>query len=218
MSPPACTSAPVFDQDFRDRLDTLFQWRRDVRHFRRDPVPEAVLDHLLAVTCATPSVGLSQPWRFMRIDAPERREAVRQEFMLRNAEALAARSATDNTAYARLKLAGLEDAPHHIAVFCDPDPAQGRGLGRMTMPETVQWSAVMAIHGFWLAAQAHNVGLGWVSILDPAHMNPLLDAEPHWQFMAYLCVGYPEEEHSTPELERRGWEQRSGDRHRWILR
>ncbi len=55
------TAAPVFDQKFRDQLDSLFLWRRDVRHFRRDPVPENVLDHMLALTCVTPSVGLSQP-------------------------------------------------------------------------------------------------------------------------------------------------------------
>ncbi|GBQ86728.1 5,6-dimethylbenzimidazole synthase [Asaia krungthepensis] len=218
MSEADCPAAPVFDDAFRDRLDALFQWRRDVRHFRRDPVPEPVLDHMLSVTCSTPSVGLSQPWRFMRVDAQTRRLAVRNEFMQRNAEALAAQTVSDSTAYARLKLAGLDDAPHHIAVFCDPDPAQGRGLGRMTMPETVQWSAVMAIHSFWLAAQAHNVGLGWVSILDPSHMASLLDADPHWRFMAYLCVGYPEEENRIPELERRGWEQRAPARHHWLRR
>lgn len=218
MHDPACLTAPVFDRDFRTQFEALFHWRRDVRHFRHDPVPEEVLDALLALTCSTPSVGLSQPWRFIRVDDPGRREAVKKEFSARNAEALAARQDSDGAAYARLKLAGLEDAPHHIAVFCDPDPAQGRGLGRMTMPETVQWSAVMAIHTFWLAAQAHNIGLGWVSILDPKHMASLLDAEPQWHFMAYLCVGYPEQENNTPELERRGWEQRSEERLRWIRR
>ncbi|NVN43379.1 5,6-dimethylbenzimidazole synthase [Asaia siamensis] len=211
-------TAPVFDQTFREQLDSLFLWRRDVRHFRRDPVPESVLDHMLALTCATPSVGLSQPWRFVRVDDLARRAAVKSEFRERNAEALAAQSESDSAAYARLKLAGLDEAPHHIAVFCDPDPAQGRGLGRLTMPETVQWSAVMAIHGFWLAAQAHNVGLGWVSILDPDHMSDLLGTAPEWRFMAYLCVGYPEEEHDTPELERKGWEKRATERQRWIMR
>lgn len=218
MNDPACLTAPTFDGGFRSQLEALFHWRRDVRHFRRDPVPEAVLDTLLALTCSTPSVGLSQPWRFIRVDDPTRRLAVRDEFAARNAEALAARQESDNTAYARLKLAGLDDAPHHIAVFCDPDPAQGRGLGRLTMPETVQWSAVMAIHTFWLAAQAHNIGLGWVSILDPRRMGKLLDIRPEWRFMAYLCVGYPEQENKVPELERRGWEHRSDERHCWIRR
>lgn len=211
-------TAPVFDPEFRKKLDELFLWRRDVRHFRRDPVPEPVLDHLLDLTCATPSVGLSQPWRFMRVDDAGRREAVKAEFSRCNADALARRDEGDSAAYARLKLAGLDDAPHHIAVFCDPDPAQGRGLGRLTMPETVHWSAVMAIHSFWLAAQAQNVGLGWVSILGPDRMKTILEAEPEWQFMAYLCVGYPEQDHGTPELERRGWEQRCAERRHWIRR
>ncbi|GAB6855394.1 5,6-dimethylbenzimidazole synthase [Asaia astilbis] len=211
-------TVPVFDEAFREQLDSLFLWRRDVRHFRRDPVPESVLDHMLALTCSTPSVGLSQPWRFLRVDDEARRNAVRAEFSERNAEALAAQRQSDSGAYAQLKLAGLDRAPHHIAVFCDPDPSQGRGLGRLTMPETVQWSAVMAIHSFWLAAQAHNVGLGWVSILDPERMNSLLDAPAEWRFMAYLCVGYPDEEHNTPELERRGWEKRAPERQLWISR
>ena len=211
-------TTPTFDVTFRDRLDDLFLWRRDVRHFRHDPVPEEHLTHLLRLTSTTPSVGLSQPWRFVRVDTIERRRLMRAEFVERNAEALALRDASDSAAYARLKLAGLDDAPHHVAVFYDPAPAQGRGLGRLTMPETVQWSAVMAIHTFWLAAQSFNIGLGWVSILDPHNVERILDAEPDWRFMAYLCVGYPKETHDTPELARTGWEKRSAERCAWILR
>ena len=82
-------SAPDFDEDFRGRLLALFQWRRDVRHFRRDPVPAGLLDALLAVACLAPSVGLSQPWRFVTVDDAARRAAVRANFEHCNAEALA---------------------------------------------------------------------------------------------------------------------------------
>lgn len=211
-------TAPLFSPAFRTSLDQLFTWRRDVRHFRTDPVPEAVLTHLLETACLAPSVGLSEPWRFVRVDAPARRAAIRENFARCNTEALTGHSGEDALRYATLKLAGLDDAPHHIAVFCDTNPAQGRGLGRGTMPETTVWSAVMAIHTFWLAATAAGVGVGWVSILNPEEANRTLCITPEWQFLAYLCVGYPKDHADTPELERRGWEQRNPARRRWIAR
>jgi 5,6-dimethylbenzimidazole synthase len=108
----------------------------------------------------------------------------------------------------RLKLAGLDEAPCHLAVFADPAPEQGHGLGRATMPETTAYSAVMAIHTLWLAARAVKLGLGWVSILDPASVTRVLDVPPEWVFVGYFCLGYPQVETDTPELERFGWEVR----------
>lgn len=212
------TTMPEFSPVFMDQLDDLFRWRRDVRHFRREPVPEPVLDELLRIACLAPSVGLSEPWRFVRVDDLQRRQAVRQDFMRCNAEALADRTGPDAQHYARLKLAGLDDAPHHIAVLSHPEPAQGRGLGRGTMPQTTTWSTVMAIHTFWLAATAKGIGVGWVSIIDPDQIMRVLDVEPTLELVAYLCVGYPAEPASTPELERRGWERRAPERREWIQR
>ncbi|RFP05703.1 5,6-dimethylbenzimidazole synthase, partial [Komagataeibacter xylinus] len=137
---------PEFSPVFREQLQDLFRWRRDVRHFRRDPLPEPVLDGLLRTACLAPSVGLSEPWRFVRVDDPRRRAAVREDFARCNARALSDRAGVDAQRYARLKLAGLDDAPHHVAVLSHPEPAQGRGLGRGTMPQTTTWSTVMAIH------------------------------------------------------------------------
>ncbi|WP_207781346.1 5,6-dimethylbenzimidazole synthase [Novacetimonas pomaceti] len=206
--------SPAFDAEFHD----LLRWRRDVRHFRRDRVPAPVLDGLLATACLAPSVGLSEPWRFVRVDDPARRRAVRDDFAHCNARALAARAGSDASDYARLKLAGLDDAPHHVAVFSDNDPAQGRGLGRGTMPQTTTWSTVMAIHTFWLAATVAGVGVGWVSIIDPARVSAMLDVDPGWELVAYLCVGYPQDPSDTPELQRRGWERRAPERQHWIER
>ena len=114
----------------------------------------------------------------------------------------------DAGTYARLKLAGLDRAPTHLALFVDPDPAQGRGLGRATMPETAAYSAVLALHTLWLAARAHGVGLGWVSILDPDEVREALHVPPSWRLVAYLCLGFPSGEDEVPELERAGWERR----------
>jgi 5,6-dimethylbenzimidazole synthase len=200
--------APIFDDAFRQRLLDLFRWRRDVRRFRTTPVSPAVVEGLLEVACLAPSVGLSQPWRFVTVDSKARRDAVRANFASCNAHCLASQAPERAASYARLKLAGLDEAPCHIAVFADPDPEQGHGLGRGTMPEVTAYSAVMAVHTLWLAARALGLGLGWVSILDPASLGTVLEVPPDWTFIGYFCLGYPQEENETPELERAGWEQR----------
>ncbi len=197
-----------FDDSFRDDLRALLRWRRDVRRFRRDPLPEGVLDRLLATACLAPSVGLSQPWRFVIVDDPARRAALRSLFARCNAEAASDYAGGRAELYAALKLAGLDDAPVQLSVFADRETAVGHGLGRRTMPEMVDYSVVTAIHTLWLAARAEGIGLGWVSILDPSAMAGLLDVPSHWRFIGHLCIGYPEQETETPELERLDWECR----------
>lgn len=200
-------AGPSFDDGFRARLLDLFRWRRDVRHFRREPLAAGLLDQLIGVADLAPSVGLSKPWRFVTVDDPARRAAVRESFLASNATALADQPAGRATLYVGLKLAGLDEAPCHLAVFAVPDPAQGGGLGRRTMPETVAYSAVMAVHTLWLAARAAGLGLGWVSILDPAQVHAVLDVPSDWSLIGYFCLGYPATEDDTPELERAGWER-----------
>ena len=199
---------PVFDERFRELLATLFRWRRDVRHFRDDPVDRTTLEELVNVAALSPSVGFAQPWRFVHVEDPQRRHAVTASFERANAGALAGYSGADAAKYASLKLAGLRDAPAHVAVFCDESTATGKGLGRMTMPETLAYSAANAVYTFWLAARARGIGAGWVSILEPELVTHVLDVPSDWKLIAYLCVGYPAEEHDAPELERAGWERR----------
>jgi 5,6-dimethylbenzimidazole synthase len=154
-------------------------------------------------------VGLSEPWRFVQVDAPERRQAIRDVFSHCNRAALLAIQQPDAARYAALKLAGLDQAPCQLAVFAEPDPVQGGGLGRQTMPETTAYSATMALHTLWLAARAEGIGLGWVSILDPAEVTRVLDVPSQWRFIAYVCIGWPDGEDDVPELERAGWERRN---------
>lgn len=199
---------PRFDADFFSLLTELFRWRRDVRRFRSDPVGSDVIAELVALAALAPSVGNSQPWRFVAVEDAERRRAVIASFNRCNAAALAAYEGETAALYARLKLAGLRAAPIHLAVFCDSATEIGRGLGRMTMPETLSYSVVGAIQNFALAARARGLGVGWVSILDPREIGAVLDVPAAWQLIAYLCVGYPEEEHLDPELERHGWQAR----------
>jgi 5,6-dimethylbenzimidazole synthase len=199
---------PEFDDAFRARLVDLLTWRRDVRRFRRDELPEGLLEHLLEIAALAPSVGLSQPWRFVLVQDPRRRAEVRENFESANAQALSAYEGEEAQSYARLKLAGLDEAPVHLAVFADAGTLQGRGLGRRTMPEMIEYSAVIAIHTLWLAARAHGVGMGWVSILDPLAVARGLEVPGAWSLVGYLCLGYPLEADDTPALERAGWERR----------
>jgi 5,6-dimethylbenzimidazole synthase len=202
------TSPPEFDDAFRARLYELFSWRRDVRRFRADALSAGTLERLIGIASLAPSVGLSQPWRFVIVDDAERRRQICANFEACNADALASYSGEQAAHYARLKLSGLREAPCHFAVFVDRETAVGHELGRRTMPETAEYSAVAAIFSLWLAARAEGLGMGWVSILDPGVVASLLAVPAHWRFIGYFCLGYPLAEDDCPELERAGWERR----------
>ncbi|MDA4846082.1 5,6-dimethylbenzimidazole synthase [Hoeflea poritis] len=194
-------------QDHSARLDDILRWRRDVRHFNTRPVEPDVLARIEASVDFAPSVGNSRPWRVVRVMDEDKRRAVCDSFERENLAASRAYRDDTRCEYLALKLAGLREAPVHYAFFCDPDPAEGRGLGRRTMPQTLAYSTVMAIHTLWLAARARNIGVGWVSILNPAIMNETLEVPCEWTFIAYLCVGYPVERRDVPELHMRGWQE-----------
>jgi len=200
---------PQFDPAFRAQFAELVRWRRDVRRFRSHAVDPKLLDKLLALAACAPSVGLSQPWRFVLVESPERRRAIRENFAQANKAALDGYGGERQARYAKLKLEGLAQAPIHLAVCADETTSQGHGLGRQTMPETIRYSVVAAIQTLWLAARAEGLGLGWISILDPDAVRSTLDLPPQWSFIAYLCLGWPEEEHDDPELERHSWQERS---------
>lgn len=197
-----------FPKVFRAQLDQLMRMRRDVRRFRSDPVDEAVLTRCLAAIQLAPSVGLSEPWRLLRIQSDHARSAALKNFEQANAEALAGYSGEKAELYAGLKLSGMRDAPVQLAIYCDDETTQGHGLGAATMPEMRRYSVVTAITLFWLALRAEGLGLGWVSVLDPEQLNRDLNTPKGWQLIGYFCIGHPEELFDSPELEREGWENR----------
>jgi 5,6-dimethylbenzimidazole synthase len=199
---------PQFDADFQANFRALLAWRRDVREFRTDQLPDGLFESLVEMACLAPSVGLSQPWRFVRVDDLARRAAVRDDFARCNADALSAQPADRSGLYARLKLAGFDQAPVQFAVFCDRLTEQGNFLGRRTMPEMAEYSTVAAIHTLWLAARLYGIGLGWISILDPAVVAHVLDVPADWRFIGYFCLGYPAQFDDVPALERLDWEHR----------
>ena len=151
-----------------------------------------------------PSVGDSRPWRWVA-PTDAQRAAMRANFAHCNADALKSYDGDRAKLYASLKLEGLDRSPLQFAVFCDRSPLRGEGLGRKTMPQTLEYSVVGQIMLFWLAARAAGIGVGWVSILDPEQARIDLGQPEDFSLIAYLCVGWPEEEHLDPELVRRGW-------------
>lgn len=202
-------SAPDFDPAFGDQLETLLRWRRDVRHFSPCALAEEDMRALLDIAALAPSVGNAQPWRFVRVRSNDLRASLADH--VDAASAGAARAIPDaelRARYQALKLHGIREAPELLAVFCDEAPDAGHGLGRATMPEMLRYSTVMAIHTLWIVARARDIGVGWVSILDPRVVTAMLDVPAGWTLIALLCLGYPLDPSDTPELERRGWQAR----------
>ena len=180
-----------------------------MRHFRSDPIAEAELERLFALAHQAPSVGLSQPWRFVRIVTPALREALAAHVDEEAARAGHRYAGGRRDLYDGLKLHGLREAPVVLSAWCDEGTESGHGLGAVTMPEMRRYSCVMAIHTLWLAARTRGIGMGWVSILDPSTVAAMLEAPADWSCLGLLCLGRPVEDLAEPELQQRGWESRS---------
>jgi|TARA_B110000259_G_scaffold165530_1_gene192446 5,6-dimethylbenzimidazole synthase len=198
----------AFSDSFRTDLSQLMRWRRDVRRFRSDPVDESLLMQCLDTFHLAPFVGLSEPWRIVRVTSPELRQKSIENYQTANATALDGNDGEKAAMYSGLKLSGMSEAPEHIAIFCDDSTTKGSDLGATTMPEMRRYSVVGAINLMWLHARSHGLGMGWVSILDAPKLCTDLDIPQDWSLIAYLCIGWPEANSTTPELETAGWETR----------
>jgi 5,6-dimethylbenzimidazole synthase len=180
--------------------------RRDMRHFRADPVPAAVLERLLQAAHMAPSVGFMQPWRFVRVTDPGLRRRVHdlvEAERRRTADELGERRAE----FLRLKVEGILDCGEVLVVAL----MAGREryvFGRRTLPEMDVASAACAIQNVWLAARVEGLGMGWVSLFDPDALARLLDMPEGARPLAVLCLGYVDEFYERPMLEREGWDDR----------
>jgi 5,6-dimethylbenzimidazole synthase len=202
-------AASDFSAADRAAVYRAIESRRDVRaHFVSDDVPEDVLLRVLEAAHRAPSVGLSQPWRFIVVRSEETRAAVHEAFLAANARASGIYADDRAEAYRALRLEGIRTAPVNVCVVCDEDPARGHGLGRQTMPETARYSTVCAIQNLWLAARVEGLGVGWVSIVDPGALRSIFAVPAGVAIVAYLCVGYVSAFASDPDLVRAGWEGR----------
>jgi nicotinate-nucleotide--dimethylbenzimidazole phosphoribosyltransferase len=205
--------APAAKEEFsnleQDIIHRLILARRDIRHFRPDPVSESVLFRILAAAHAAPSVGLMQPWNFILIDSLDIRSQIKSSFEAINTqERIKLEGDPRSELYSSLKLEGILEAPLNIAVTCDHSRSGPFVLGRAPMPRTAAYSVCLAIENLWLAARVEGVGVGWVSILDPEAVSRVLELPPEIELIAYLCVGYPIEFRPKPMLEEVGWKHR----------
>lgn len=188
-------------------LREIILHRRDVRggRFIDKAIGQQEIDQLLMAALHAPSVGFSQPWDFVLVRDKAIRQQVRDSFNEVNAGAQADFGKRQHQ-YTRLKLEGILEAALNMAVFYKP--SSGPVLGQTAMPETGLYSVVCAIQNMWLMARALNIGLGWVSILDPEKVCRILNAPPGHQLVAYLCIGYTDGFYARPELEILEWEKR----------
>ena len=200
---------PPFNEAEREAVYRVIRERRDVRRgFLDVPLPDDLIGRLLAAAHSAPSVGLMQPSRFILIRDYGIRKNVHQIFEAANRRASDGYNSEQAERYSGLKLEGILEAPQNLCVLCDRASERGHGLGRQTMPETAIYSTVCAIQNLWLASRSEGVGVGWVSILDPAELSNLLRIPDHMTLVAYLCLGFVEGFASEPDLERFGWERR----------
>jgi len=179
--------------------------RRDCRHFLADPLPDDLIVRLLNAAHHAPSVGFMQPWNFLLIRSAEVRRRVLDAFGRANAEAAARFEGERADQYRSLKLEGILEAPLNLCVTCDRARHGPVVLGRTSQPEMDLYSTVCAVENLWLAARAEGVGVGWVSILDPADLVAILGLPESVVPVAYLCLGRVPGFPPTPELERLGW-------------
>lgn len=196
----------AFDLHAQTLLQSIFSSRRDVRgnRFVDEPIEEEVLRKILEAAISAPSVGFSQPWRFVIVKDIAKREKMYNEFVRENAKAK--EIFRDSELYPSLKLEGIKESPLNIAVlYRKPTKTV---LGQTTQKKMGEYSVVCAIQNLWLMARAHNIGVGWVSILRPKKVKKILGIGDEYKLIGYLTMGYVSEFLDEPELLKLGWESK----------
>ncbi|MGS0676272.1 5,6-dimethylbenzimidazole synthase [Shewanella sp. 125m-1] len=196
-----------FSADDSLLLADIIQLRRDVRgnRFLATDIDNDIMDKLLNAALNAPSVGYSQPWQFVVIRSDNVKQQVHQSFVKENAAGAKQFSSTKQQQYQNLKLEGIMEAPVNLAVFYQP--VSKPVLGQTSMPDMGRFSVVCAIQNLWLMARSLNIGVGWVSIVDPEAIKTILNAPSNSELIGYLCIGYVEDFLSEPELKTAGWEK-----------
>ena len=189
-------------------LDQVVGGRRDIRRYRPDPVPEELLRQVLEAGHAAPSVGHSQPWRFVVVTDPltrDRAAAMADRCRLDQAHLL-----TDDRAARMLdlKLEGLREAPVGVVVACDRRTPASGVLGRATFHDADLWSCAAAVENMWLAARARGLGMGWVTLFEPAGLADLLGLPEGVETLGWMCLGWPDERPPEPGLQRAAWSRK----------
>jgi 5,6-dimethylbenzimidazole synthase len=193
----------AFSSEERAAVYRAIAERRDMRHFSGGEVAPELLARLLEAAHQAPSVGLMQPWRFIRITQPALRESIHglvEEERVRTAEALGERS----DEFMQLKVEGIRDCAELLVVAL-MDGREAHVFGRRTLPEMDQASLACAIQNLWLAARAEGLGMGWVSLFEPQALAALLGMPAGSKPLAVLCLGPVAAFYEVPMLVQQGW-------------
>ncbi len=199
----------AFSEEARRAVYECIALRRDVRHFKPEiAIDSAVLLRILEAAHQAPSVGHSQPWGFVLLEGAAKRERIRESF-LRCREAEAARfPSARRAAYLAHKLEGIREAPLNLCVTVDLRDRGEAILGTTAQPEALRASVCCAVQNLWLAARVEGIGVGWVSIVEPAVLRHELELPPGVEPVAYLCLGHPVAFRRRPMLEETSWQER----------
>lgn len=203
---PPVAAASAFPASDADALWRVLATRRDHRHFHPNPVPRELVERLLSVFSVAPSVGLSQPWHVTVVQDRAVREAVHADFRDVRAAEAERFSGKRRELYDSLRLEGIRQAP--VGLVVSHLPPDGPVLGTTAMPAASEYSVISAITLLWLAATAEGLGMGWVSLLDPAHLSGAVQLPSGARPLAYLCIGYPSLDLDEPLLQTVGWGRR----------
>ena len=194
-----------FTHEDAKKLLEIIKARRDVRgnRFVSTPIEDEKITAILEAGISAPSVGYSQPWKFILIQDAQTKESIAKNFSHENTKAQ--EIFQEKSLYKELKLEGIKEAPINIAVLYEP--LQEEVLGMTSMKKMGEYSVVCAVQNMWLMARALNIGIGWVSILDEQKVLKTIQAKEHSQLVAYLCVGYVDKFYEQSELKTLGWER-----------
>ena len=198
----------AFPVEAIEALGRIVAGRRDIRRYRPNPVPEDLVRAVIESGHLGPSVGHSQPWRFIVVADPATRDraaAMADSLRLRQAAAFTSDRAQR---LLDLKLEGLREAPLGIVVACDRRTPAAGVLGRATFPDADLWSCACAIENMWLTARAHGLGMGWVTLFEPHDLQALLGLPDGVETLGWLCLGWPDERPPEPGLQRLAWSSR----------
>jgi 5,6-dimethylbenzimidazole synthase len=182
--------------------------RRDVRSFYKGgEISDDVLAKILMAGHLAPSVGFSQPWNFIIVRDMEKRRKIKELAMKEREKFREELSEDRKKIFDNVKIEAVLDTPVNIAVTCDPTRFGPNVLGRRTIPETCQYSSVLAVENMWLAATSEGIGMGWLSFFMEEDVKKILEISNHVKLVAYLTLG-PAEIPERPELEIFGWGKR----------
>lgn len=195
----------AFPEARRRGLYETITRRRDMRSFLPDPLPDETLARILLAAHQAGSVGFSHPWKFLVVENREVRAQVRAHVEAERLRAAEAFAQERRGKYLSFKLEGILDAPINLCVTCDQERFGPAVIGRNTIPETAVYSTCCAIQNLWLAARAEGIGVGWVSIMEPAILRTILGIPDRIIPVAYLCIGFVESFPERPILESSGW-------------